>query len=118
MPGPSAPKQMATDLEAKLAAMEEEEAAEAKRRQECEEKKRKLAKLAEAKKMEETIMAAAEVAQKAVGSAKKAGKWRAEGPGEDEGASKKTKMQEEGDEDMDEVAWVVCRKCIFFNILY
>ena len=37
-PGPSTTKQTATDLEAELAAMEEEEAAEAKRRQECEEK--------------------------------------------------------------------------------
>ena len=38
MPGPSTTKQTAADLEAELAAMEEEEAVEAKRRQEREEK--------------------------------------------------------------------------------
>ena len=114
-PGPSAPKQMAADLEAKLAAMEEEEAAEAKRRQEWEEKKKELAQLAEAKKAEEAIAAAAEVARKAMASAKKVGKRQAEGPAENEGASKKKKTQEE-EEDMDEVAWVVCCKCIFFLI--
>ena len=112
-PGPSAPKQTAVDLEAELAAMEEEEAAEVKRRQEREEKKKKLAELAEAKKAEEAIAAAVEVARKPVASAKKAGKRRAEGPVEDEGASKKTRTQEEGDEDMDEVAWVACRKYAF-----
>ena len=101
-PGPSTTKQTAVDLEAELAAMEEEEAVEAKRRQEREEKKRKLAELAKAKKAEEAIAAAAEAAQKA-----------AEGPAEDEGASKRKKVQEEGDEDMDEVAQVVCCKCAF-----
>ena len=63
-------------------------------------------------------MAAVEAAWKAAASAKKAGKRRAEGPAEEEGASKKTKTQEEGDEDMDKVAWVACHKCVFFNILY
>ena len=113
MPGPSTTKQTAADLEAKLAAMEEEEAAEAKRRQEREEKKRKLAELAEAKTVEEAIAAVVEVAWKAAASAKKVGKRRVEGPAEDEGASKKTRTQEEGDEDMDEVAQVACRKCVF-----
>ena len=47
-------------------------------------------------------------------SAKKVGKQRAEGPAEDEGASKKKKTQEEDDKDMDEVAWVACHKCISF----
>ena len=47
-PGPSAPKRTAAELEAELPAMEEEEAAEAKRRQEWEEKKKELAQLAEA----------------------------------------------------------------------
>ena len=42
------------------------------------------------------------------------GKQQAEGPVEDEGASKKTKTQEEGDEDMDKVARVACRKCMSF----
>ena len=113
-PGPSAPKQTAAELKAELAAMEEEEAAEAKRRQEREEKKKELAQLAEAKKAEEALVVAAEAARKAAASAKKVGKRRAEGPAEDKGASKKTKTQEEGDEDMDEVAWVACCKCIFF----
>ena len=103
MPGPSTTKQMAADLEADLAAMEAEEEAEAKRRQEHEEKKKKLAELAEATKAEEVIAVVAEAARKAAASTKKVGKRRAEGPAEDEGASKKTKMQEEGDEDMDEV---------------
>ena len=98
MPGPSATQQMAADLEAKLAAMEEEEGAEAKRKQEWEEKK-KLAELTEAKKAEEAVMAAVEAVQKAAASMKKAEKWRAEGPVEDEGASKKKKMQEDGEED-------------------
>ena len=39
-----------------------------------------------------------------------------EGPAEDKGASKKKKMQEQGNEDMDEVAQVACRKCVFFLI--
>ena len=56
-------------------------------------------------------MAAAEVAWKATASAKKAGKQRAEGPAEDEGASKRKKIQEDGEEDMDKVAWVACCKC-------
>ena len=112
-PGPSAPKRTAAELEAELAAMEEEEAAEAKRRQEREEKKKELAQLAEAKKAEEAIAAAAEAARKAAASARKAEKRRAEGPAEDEGASKKTRTQEEGNEDMDEVARVACRKCVF-----
>ena len=111
MRGPSTTKQTAADLEAELAAMEEEEAVEAKRRQEHEEKKRKLAKLAEAKKAEEATTAAVEVAWKAVASVKKVGKRRAEGPAEDEGASKWKNAQEEGDEDMDKVAQVACRKC-------
>ena len=114
MPGPSTTKQMAADLEAELAAMEAEEEAEAKRRQEHEEKKKELAQLTEAKKAEEAIAAAVEAARKAVASAKKVGKRQAEGPAEDEGASKRKKTQEEGDEDMDEVAWVACRKCAFF----
>ena len=118
MPGPSTPKRMAVELEAKLAAMEEEEAAKVKRRQEREEKKRELAQLAEAKKAEEAIAAVAEAAWKAAASAKKAGKWKAEGPAEDEGASKRKKAQEEGNEDMDEVAWVACRKCAFFLIFF
>ena len=118
MPGPSATKQMAADLEAELATMEEEEAAEMKRKQEWEKKKKKLAKLAEAKKVEEAIVGTAEVAQKAMASQKKAGKWRAEGPAEDEGASKKKKMQEEEDEYMDEVARVACHKCVFLLIFF
>ena len=112
-PGPSTAKQTAADLEAELAAMEAEEEAEAKRRQEREEKKKKLAELAEAKKAEEAIAAVAEAARKAAASAKKAGKRRAEGPAEDEGASKTTKTQAEGNEAMDEVARVACRKCVF-----
>ena len=112
-PGPSTTKKTVVDLEAELAAMEEEEAAEAKRRQEREEKKRKLAELTEAKKAEEAIAAAAEAAQKAMASVKKAGKRQAEGPVEDEGASKRKKTQEQGNEDMDEVARMVCRKCAF-----
>ena len=105
------------ELEAELAVMEEEEAAKAKRRQEWEKKKKELAQLAEAKKVEEAITVAGEVAQKATASTKKAGKWRAEGPVEDEGASKK--KTQEGNEDMDEVAQVVCHKCaFFFNLLY
>ena len=112
-PGPSTTKQTAMDLKAELAVMEEEEAAEAKRRQEQEEKKKELDQLAEAKKAEEAITAVAEAAWKATASAKKAGKRQAEGPAEDEGASKK-KMQEEGDKDMDELARVACHKCTFF----
>ena len=81
IPGPSTTKQMATDLEAKLAAMEAEEEAEAKRRQEHKEKKKKLAELAEAKKAEEAVVVAVEAARKAVASAKKAGKRRVEGHG-------------------------------------
>ena len=98
--------------------MEEEEAAKAKRRQEWEEKKKELAQLAEAKKAEEAITVEAEAARKAVASMKKAGKQRAGGPVEDEGASKRKKTQEEGDEDMDEVAWVACHKCAFFLISF
>ena len=111
MPGPSAPKQTAADLEAELAAMEAKEAAEVKRKQEWEEKKKKLAELAEAKKAEEAVAAAV---RKAVASAKKVEKRRVEGPAEDEGSSKKKKTQEDGEEDMDEVAQVVCRKCVSY----
>ena len=111
MPGPFTTKQMAMDLEAKLAAMEAKEAVEEKRKQEWEEKKKRLAELAEAKTAEKAV---AEVVWKAVASAKKVGKWQAEGPAEDKGASKRKKMQEEGEDDMDKVAWVACRKCIFF----
>ena len=118
MPGPFAPKQTAVDLKAELAVMEEEEAAEAQRKQEHEEKKKRLAELAEAKKAEEAIAAVAEAAWKAMASVKKAGKRRAEGPAEDKGASKKKKMQEDGEEDMDEVAQVACCKCVSFNLLY
>ena len=117
-PGPSAPKQMAVDLEAKLMAMEEEEAAKAKRRQEWEKKKKKLAKLAEAKKVEEAIMAVVEAVWKAMASTKKAGKQQVEGPLEDEGASKRKKTQEDGEEDMDEVAWVAYCKCMSFLIFF
>ena len=114
MPGPSAPKQTAVDLEAKLTVMEEEKKAEAKRKQEHKEKKKRLAELAAAKKVKEAITAVVEAARKAAASMKKARKWGAEGPVEDEGPSKKKKTQEEGKNDMDKVAWVVCHKCISF----
>ena len=84
MPGPSNTKQTATDLKAELVVMEEEEAAKVKRKQEHEEKKKKLAELTEAKKVEEAVMAAAEVVWKAMASTKKVGKWQAKGPVEDE----------------------------------
>ena len=63
-------------------------------------------------------MVVAEVVQKATASMKKAGKQQAEGPAEDKGASKKKKMQEDGEEDMDEVAQVVCRKCVSVLIFF
>ena len=114
MPGPSTTKQTAVDLEAELAVMETSEAAEEKRKQEWEEKKKRLAELTKAKKAEEAVAAEVEVGQKAVASMKKVGKQQAEGPVEDKGASKRKKMQEDGEDNMDEVAWVVCCKCIFF----
>ena len=76
---PSTLSKTAADLKAELAAMEEEEAAEARCKQEREEKKKKLAELAEARKAEEA--AAAEAARKA---AKKAAKRQADTQGPDE----------------------------------
>ena len=68
---------------------------------------------AELTAMEEAIVA--EAAQKAAASAK-VGKRQAKGPTEDEGASKKKKMQEDGEEELDEVAWVACCKCTLILI--
>ena len=51
-------KQTTADLKANLAAMEEEEAAELRQKQECEEKKKRLAELAKAKQVEEVAAAA------------------------------------------------------------
>ena len=86
---PSTSTKTVANLEAELAAMEEEEAAEAHCKQEHKEKKKKLAELAEARKAEEAAAAAAvEVAQKAV---KKAAKQRVETQGPDE-ANKKQEL--------------------------
>ena len=82
------------------------------------EEKQKLAELTEAKKVEEAVAAVAEVAWKATASTKKAGKWWAEGPAEDEGTSKRKKMQEDGEKDMDKVAQVACCKCASILIFY
>ena len=51
-------------------------------------------------------------------SMKKVGKWRAEGPVEDKGASKKKKMQEEGDEDMTRWHGWCAASAFSFNLLY
>ena len=106
---PSTLSKTAADLEAELAAMEEEEAAETRHKQEREEKKKKLAELAEARKAEEAaaVAAAAEAARKA---AKKAAKRRADMQGPDE-ANKKQKSTDEFD-GAEELAWEGCRRCV------
>ena len=105
---PSTLTKTAADLEAELAAMEEEDVAEACHKQEHEEKKKKLAELAEARKAEEAAAAAvAEVAWKA---AKKAVKWRVEMQGPDK-ANTKQKLIEEFD-GAEEFAWEGCCRCM------
>ena len=117
IPGPSKSKKMVAELEAELAAMEEEEAAETTRKQACKEKKKWLTELAEAKKVEEAVAAAAaEMAQKATLAAKKAGKWQAEElAGKDEGDEAcKRKRTDEDEAEGEELARVACCRCVIY----
>ena len=106
---PSTSSKTAADLEAELAAMEEEEVAEAHRKQEREEKKKKLAELAEARKAEEAAAAAA-AAEAARKAAKKTAKRRADTQGPDE-ANKKQKSSDEFD-GAEELAQEGCHRCV------
>ena len=107
---PSTSSKTAADLEAELAAMEEEEVAEARRKQEREEKKKKLAELAEARKAEEAAAAAAAAVEAARKAAKKAAKRRADTQGPDE-ANKKQKSMDKFDR-AEELAWEGCCRCV------
>jgi hypothetical protein len=107
---PSSSKKTAAKLEAELAAMEEEEVAEACHKQERKEKKKKVAELAEARKTEEAAAVVVEAVWKAAKNAAKRQAELQEGEGKVL-ATKKKKATEEVN-GAEELAQEVCQRCV------